>query len=114
MLSVPKERTYHLTEKDFTEIRELRQKAPFEWTANKLAKKYNVSPLVIGIAAPAGKDVWQKREKELDTVKAKWGRKRSEARVERQRRRALWGTGEGVSVKGGWAMQAEKKLLGIN
>lgn len=93
-LSQPYEKTYHLTPEDFDEIRRLRVEDPVKWSANALARKFNVSPLVIGIAAPAGAERWSAKEKELEKVKSRWGKKRTLAREMRTRRKEEWFKGE--------------------
>jgi hypothetical protein len=71
-----------LTESQISEIRQLRQSDPEQWTRSKLAKKFNCSELFVGMVAPTGvKNVQQM---------ASQGYRRRLIKQERQMRKALW------------------------
>jgi hypothetical protein len=82
---------YHLTEKDMEEMRELRKTDPTQWSVSKLSKKFDCSPvfthLVVKGLAPE-KGIQQKMV--TDIVKSNWGKKRREAREDRQIRKERW------------------------
>jgi len=82
---------YHLTEKDLEEMRELRKTDPTQWSVNRLSKKFDCSPvfthLVVEGLAPE-KGVLQKQL--TDIVKSNWGKKRREAREDREIRKERW------------------------
>ncbi|KAI9818653.1 MAG: hypothetical protein M1826_001334 [Phylliscum demangeonii] len=93
-LTPPKEKRYHLTQDDMVEIRRLRQTDPDQWTRAKLAKKFKCSSLFVGIVCEATKEHKEEQLKRIEDVKARWGRRRTMAREDRKRRRALWGRDE--------------------
>ncbi|KIY02805.1 uncharacterized protein Z520_01270 [Fonsecaea multimorphosa CBS 102226] len=82
---------YHLVEKDLEEMRELRRTDPTQWSVSRLSKKFDCSPVfthmvVEGLAPEKGKE--QKMVTEI--VKSNWGKKRREAREDRQIRKERW------------------------
>ncbi|KAL8823402.1 MAG: hypothetical protein Q9191_005887 [Dirinaria sp. TL-2023a] len=87
----PAEKAYHLREQDIEEIRRLRTQDPNKWTQNKLAKQFECAPFFIGMVCRAPKERVERQKAALEQVKEKWGRKRREAREDRQKRRELWG-----------------------
>ncbi|KAI9800698.1 MAG: hypothetical protein M1825_004020 [Sarcosagium campestre] len=93
-VSKPYEKKYHLTEKDFEEIRRLRKEDPVQWTRSKLAKKFECSQLFVGFLCEASREHKAKEELKTDLVKSRWGRKRREARDDRTKRRESWGREE--------------------
>ncbi|KAI9671888.1 MAG: hypothetical protein M1817_003433 [Caeruleum heppii] len=88
------EKSYHLTEDDFAEIRRLRREDPMLWSRERLAKKFNCSSLFVGIVCEATKERKEEQRQLLETVKSRWGRKRRNAREDRVRRRENWGRSE--------------------
>ncbi|KAI9831700.1 MAG: hypothetical protein M1819_004766 [Sarea resinae] len=86
----PYEKKYHLTEADMEEIRRLRTEDPSVWTREALSKKFNCSNLFVGIVCQATKEHKGQQKEILEAVKAKWGRRRREAREDRVRRREAW------------------------
>jgi hypothetical protein len=85
------EKRYHLTEKDLHEMRTLRKADPTQWSVSKLSKKFDCSPvfthLVVDGLAPE-KAVEQKAV--TDMIRSNWGKKRKEAREDREIRKEQW------------------------
>ncbi|OQV03422.1 hypothetical protein CLAIMM_08469 [Cladophialophora immunda] len=82
---------YHLAEKDLKEMRELRRADPTQWSVSRLSKKFDCSPVfthlvVEGLAPEKGKE----QKMVTDVVKSNWGKKRREAREDRQFRKERW------------------------
>ncbi|KAI4844284.1 hypothetical protein E4T44_06274 [Aureobasidium sp. EXF-8845] len=71
------EKKYHLKEADIAEIRRLRAEDPRQWTRVRLAEKFECSQFF--------------RSTELEKIKEKWGRTKTEAREDRQTRKQSWG-----------------------
>lgn len=88
--SLKYEKKYHLTAEDFDEMRRLRQDDPYTWTRNKLAERFNCSPLLVMMVAK-NHEKGKVHERMMEEVKSKWGRWKREAREDRQRRRDSWG-----------------------
>ena len=84
------EKKYHLTPAQVEEIRKLRKEDPKVWTRVKLAEKFACSQFFVSLCCSAP-EIKEQRDKELVQIKAKWGRKKTEAREDRQTRKALWG-----------------------
>ena len=85
------EKRYHLTEKDLDEMRELRRADPTEWSVSRLSKKFDCSPVfthlvVEGLAPEKGKE----QKMVTDIIKSNWGKKRREAREDREIRKERW------------------------
>ena len=84
------EKKYHLKESDIAEIRRLRAEDPRQWTRVRLAEKFECSQFFVSLccSAPQIKD---ERSAELEKIKEKWGRTKTEAREDRQTRKQSWG-----------------------
>lgn len=84
------EKKYHLKEADIAEIRRLRAEDPRQWTRVRLAEKFECSQFFVSLccSAPQIKD---ERKVELEKIKEKWGRTKTEAREDRQTRKQSWG-----------------------
>ena len=91
---MPVEKKYHLTAKDFTEIKRLRTEDPLKWSNIALARKFRCSTVLIPMICSAPKETKDLREKELDEIKRKWGPRKRTAREDRTRRRENWGRDE--------------------
>lgn len=89
----PYQKKYHLKEIDLEEMRELRKSDPLRWSASKLAKKFDCSPLFVSLATDGmvGKEKRKQQKRVLDVVKSRWGVKRRRAREDRALRRERWG-----------------------
>lgn len=86
----PYEKKYHLDEAQIAEIRKLRLGDPEKWTRVKLAEKFGCSQFFVGMVVK----VPEKAERvaaEHQAAREKWGKRRREAREERERRKVLWG-----------------------
>ena len=82
---------YHLTEKDLDEMRDLRKVDSMQWSVNRLSKKFECSPVfthmvIDGLAPEKGRE----QKMVTDIVKSNWGKKRREAREDRQIRKERW------------------------
>ncbi|KAF1924586.1 uncharacterized protein M421DRAFT_72122 [Didymella exigua CBS 183.55] len=86
----PYDKKYHLTEAEIAEIRKLRLGDPHKWTRVKLAEKFGCSQFFVGMVAKAPEKA-ASVELEHQAMREKWGKRRREAREERERRKILWG-----------------------
>lgn len=84
------EKKYHLTQDDIDEIRRLRKEDPRYWSRLRLAEKFDCSQFFISLCVTAPEHAKEK-EAEVEAVKARWGRRKTEARVARAERKKLWG-----------------------
>lgn len=84
------EKKYHLTQEQIDEIRRLRAEDPRMWTRVRLAEKFECSQFFVSLCCVAP-EIKAEREKELEQIKKKWGRRKREAREDRQTRKAGWG-----------------------
>lgn len=87
----PAEKKYHLTPSDVEEIRKLRLNDPMTWSKWKLAKRFDCSPVFIGMVCEASPQKKQIQRQVLEAVQTRWGTKRRMAREDRQLRRETWG-----------------------
>ena len=84
------EKKYHLTQEQVEEIRRLRKEDPKQWTRVRLAEKFECSQFFVSLCCCAP-EIKAERDKELEQIKKRWGRRKTEAREERQERKKLWG-----------------------
>jgi hypothetical protein len=77
---------YNLTETDLAEMKRLRKEDPLQWSVRALAAKFECSPIIVQIAAPAPEDHKQWLEQKMDRQKARWGPIKTQAREDRRRR----------------------------
>lgn len=68
----------------------MRTEDPRTWTRMRLAEKFGCSQFFVSLCAQAPK-VAEERKRELEEIKKRWGRAKTEAREDRQRRKELWG-----------------------
>lgn len=88
----PYQKKYHLREDDFREMRRLRMEDPIQWSAAKLAKKFECSSLFVGFVTEGIANKKREQQKQvLDMVKSRWGPKRRRAREDRALRKENWG-----------------------
>ena len=88
----PYEKRYHLTKEDMEEMRRLRREDPIEWSAKKLAKKFDCSSLFVGFVTEGIAKEKQERQKQVtEVIKSNWGVKRRTAREDRALRKERWG-----------------------
>ena len=88
----PYEKRYHLTKEDMEEMRRLRREDPIEWSAKKLAKKFDCSSLFVGFVTEGIAKEKQEQQKQLtEVIKSRWGVKRRTAREDRALRKERWG-----------------------
>ncbi|KAL9624236.1 MAG: hypothetical protein Q9160_001483 [Pyrenula sp. 1 TL-2023] len=93
MRPLPPPKKYHLKEADLEEMRRLRKEDPLQWSAAKLAKKFECSGLFVSLAtADVVSNERRKQQKQvLEAVKSRWGAKRRRAREDRALRKETWG-----------------------
>ena len=87
----PAEKKYHLTPSDIEEIRKLRLEDPMTWSRWKLAKRFDCSPMFIGMVCEASPQKKQIQKQVLEAVQSRWGMQRRMAREDRQLRKETWG-----------------------
>ena len=90
----PYEKSYNLNEAQIAELQRLRAEDPFKWTRAKLAEKFGCSEFFVGMAAQATKERTDWSKQLLENTKARWGRRRSNAREDRTKRREVWARDE--------------------
>ncbi|KAK3054733.1 hypothetical protein LTR09_004462 [Extremus antarcticus] len=84
------EKKYHLGKEEMEEIRRLRAEDPKQWTRVNLAEKFECSQFFISLCCSAP-TVKKEQDKQLEAIKKRWGRRKTEAREGRQARKQLWG-----------------------
>ncbi|KAK4552593.1 hypothetical protein LTR86_010237 [Recurvomyces mirabilis] len=84
------EKKYHLTPSQVEEIRQLRAEDPRQWTRIRLAEKFECSQFFISLCCSAP-EIKVEREKQLEEIKRKWGRRKTEAREASGMRKEGWG-----------------------
>lgn len=86
----PHEKTRHLTEKELTRMRTLREKNPQLYTRSRLAKMFGCSPVFVSMAAPLPKEklkeVWAAQKEQ----RSGWTWRKQLVREMRKKRRDLW------------------------
>lgn len=88
----PYQKRYHLTKEDMEEMRRLRREDPIEWSAKKLAKKFDCSSLFVGFVTESiAKEKKEMQKQVAEVVKSRWGVKRRTAREDRALRKERWG-----------------------
>lgn len=95
-LKTPYEKSYHLTQEDFAEMRKLRAEDPNVWTRVKLAARFGTSQFFVGMVCEASSQRKAEMQTRLATIKGRWGGRKIGARLERRRRRAGWGGADEV------------------
>lgn len=89
----PYEKKYHLTETDLQEMRKLRAQDPWAWSEKKLSEKFDCSRLFVSMATEGISERAKKAAVQsavTGVVKSNWGKKRREAREDRELRREKW------------------------
>ena len=84
------EKKYHLRAPEIEEIRRLRKEDPKQWTRARLAQKFECSQFFIGLCC-SSPEAAKEQDKALAEIKRKWGRRKTEAREDRQTRKEMWG-----------------------
>ncbi len=88
----PYQKRYHLTQEDMEEMRRLRREDPLEWSAKKLAKKFDTSSIFVGFVTEGiAKEKREQQKQVTEIVKSRWGVKRRTAREDRALRKERWG-----------------------
>lgn len=77
-------------------MRQLRASDPAVWTRAKLAAKFGTSQFFVGMVCETGTQRKDEMQTRLARIKARWGKLKIGARVERKRRRAGWGGADGL------------------
>ena len=86
----PYEKKYHLGQAEIEEIRRLRAEDPKKWTRVALAEKFECSNFFVSLCC-SSPIMAKENEEKLAETKRKWGRRKTEAREDRQTRKGLWG-----------------------
>jgi Mitochondrial ribosomal protein subunit L20 len=74
------------------EMRRLRREDPIEWSAKKLAKKFDTSSRFVGFVTEGiAKEKRELQKQVTEIVKSRWGVKRRTAREDRAIRKDRWG-----------------------
>jgi Mitochondrial ribosomal protein subunit L20 len=74
------------------EMRRLRREDPIEWSAKKLARKFDCSSLFVGFVTEGiAKEKREQQKRVTEVVKSRWGVKRRTAREDRALRKERWG-----------------------
>ncbi|TKA76926.1 hypothetical protein B0A55_03108 [Friedmanniomyces simplex] len=81
---------YHLTPEQVEDIRQLRKEDPRKWTRVRLAEKFECSQFFVSLCCSAP-EIKAEQDKQLEEIKKRWGRRKTEARDARQERKKLWG-----------------------
>lgn len=86
----PYEKKYHLDEAAIADIRRLRLADSEKWTRVRLADKFGCSQFFVGMVVKVPEKA-ARVEQEHQAMREKWGKRRREAREEREKRKVLWG-----------------------
>lgn len=86
----PHEKKYHLKQEQIDEIRRLRAEDPRKWTRVRLAEKFECSQFFVSLCCSAP-EIKKEQDLELEKIKSRWGRRKTEARLARKERKKLWG-----------------------
>jgi hypothetical protein len=89
-IRTPYEKKYHLGQAEIDEIRRLRAEDPRKWTRVALAEKFECSQFFVSLCCTSP-IMAKENEEKLAETKRKWGRRKTEAREDRQTRKVLWG-----------------------
>ncbi|KAF2729181.1 hypothetical protein EJ04DRAFT_476043 [Polyplosphaeria fusca] len=89
----PYDKKYHLTDVEIDDIRRLRLEDPEYWTRARLAEKFECSQFFVSLIVKAPEKA-ARVEGEHAKMRARWGERRTRARVDRARRKELWGRDE--------------------
>jgi hypothetical protein len=84
------EKKYHLTDVEIAEIRSLRSSNPDWWTRERLAEKFGCSQFFVGLVCKVPEKA-KTVEQQHQEARERWGRRRREAKEDRNRRRETWG-----------------------
>lgn len=89
-LKPPAAKKYHLGQEEIEEIRRLRMEDPNTWTRDKLAEKFGCSSFFVSVIY-TNHEAGKAHEKRREETKDRWGLRKTDARKQRERRKALWG-----------------------
>lgn len=80
---------HHLTEADITEIQRLRTSDPFQWSAAKLARKFNCSMFFVKMCCEAPEEKKELERQKLEALRSRWGGRKTRAREDMLKRKEL-------------------------
>ena len=86
LISKHKVPMHHLTDADIAEIQRLRASEPMNWSANKLARKFNCSIFFIQMCCQAPQEKKELERQKLEAKKVQWGPRRTKAREDKLKR----------------------------
>jgi hypothetical protein len=84
------QKKYHLGPEEVAEMQRLRKEDPKQWSLLRLAEKFQCSQLFVQIACK-NVDAGQEHERRREEARKLWGPRKMTARMDRVRRRDLWG-----------------------
>lgn len=85
---------HHLTKEQVEEIRRLRSQDPEEFSVLKLSRKYNCSPIFVMMACRSSAEHKAAMKERLAKQKERWGPIRTQARIDRRKRKVMLLRGE--------------------
>lgn len=71
-------------------MRRLRAENPRQWTRVRLAEKFECSQFFVSLCC-SSPEMKEEQEKLAEMARARWGRRKTEAREDRVTRKQLWG-----------------------
>lgn len=81
---------YSVTPEIVSEIQSLRDSNPQEWTVNKLARKFQVSPAFVKVTTSINQVRKETLAQQEEAQKQQWPLQKQKARIDRKRRVELW------------------------
>ena len=93
-LRITQPKKYNLQPEEISEIRRLRDLDPFKHSRKKLAERFGCTQFFVGMVAPTSNKKKDHEDKILEQIKSRWGKRRTQAREDRGKRRELWGRDE--------------------
>jgi hypothetical protein len=83
-------KSYEITPDQVAQMQALRSAAPAEWTVNKLAAKFGVTPDFVKVTTSIDSERKAQLARELAAQQQQWPLHKQKARVNRKRRVELW------------------------
>lgn len=80
------EHKYNVTEQDVAEMRRLRAKDPETFTVPVLARRFGCTRIFVMMCCQSSRDHQDKRRREAEKVRERWGSKKAAAMEDRKRR----------------------------
>ncbi|KAI2640026.1 mitochondrial ribosomal protein subunit L20-domain-containing protein [Xylaria nigripes] len=80
---------YTMTAEQVEEMRALRIKDPFEWSVQKLAQKFNCSPIFVMKCCKASPEHKSREKLRVEDIRARWSPAKARAKAEKKKRQIL-------------------------